>query len=134
MIADDVLSSSGNHPERVRLADALVISNAKETARRVSMLLTSFSSSSKEHYERRVRSGFRDVESNRIAGGAKNSAHLWGMAVDLEDVDRKLSQWCLQNIDLLKHFQLWIENPSKTPTWLHVQTRFVSSRSQVFEP
>lgn len=134
MTQQDVLDSSGRFPKRARLADDHVRANATETARRVTMLLTSFASVAKENHERRVTSGFRDTASNAKAKGKPHSAHLFGMAVDVEDSDGKLKKFCEDNEDLLQHFALWMERGSFTPTWCHLQIRPVASGSHIFDP
>ena len=134
MTSADILSSSGKYPERVKLADAYVRANSAETARRVSMFLTSFNSVSKESKERSITSGFRDKMSNTRARGAKASCHLFGMAVDIEDKDGRLDAFCVANEDLLKHFALWVESPKHTPGWCHMQTRPVGTGTHIFLP
>lgn len=134
MTLDDVLTSSGKFPKRALLADSYVQANAVETARRVTMMLTSFASVAKETSERKLSSGFRDKQSNAAAGGAKASCHLFGMAADIEDKDRKFATFCVANEDLLRHFGLWMEDPRYTKSWVHLQTRPVGSGSHIFVP
>jgi len=75
-----------------------------------------------------VTSGYRSPEHNRKIGGAKNSAHLSCQAADFSDPDRKLAEFCLNNEALLESCGLWVEHPSYTPTWVHLQIRPVSQR------
>lgn len=79
-----------------------------------------------------VTSGYRTPEDNARVGGAKNSAHLHCQAADFRDYSRDLSNWCLKNIDKLEELDLWIESPSHTPTWLHIQTR--PAKNRIFNP
>lgn len=129
----DVLTSSGRYKHRIGLASPQVKANAAETARRCTLLLTSFNSYEKQAEEPMISSGFRDKESNARVGGAKASAHLEGMAVDIFDPHGRLALFCVTNQDLLKHFQLWVENPNKTKGWVHIQTRPVPLH-RIFEP
>ncbi len=60
------------------------------------------------------------------------SAHLKGGAIDLHDKDRKLTQFCMDNLPLLKKLGLYMENPANTPTWVHLQ--IIPTHSRVFNP
>lgn len=94
-----------------------------------------------------VVAGLRTPERNLAVGGVKNSPHLTGEAVDLEDKDYKLSKFLLNNLELLERVGLYMENPfcctSKTNTkvfngktfmnnWIHLQIRVASAT--VFNP
>lgn len=79
-----------------------------------------------------VSSGYRPGKYNKAAGGAKNSSHLTCEAVDFKDHDGALKAWI--TVDILKQCGLWQEEPSRTPTWLHVQIRSIPSGSRVFKP
>lgn len=77
-----------------------------------------------------VSSGYRPGHYNKDAGGAENSAHCVCMAVDFKDIDKALKKYI--TVDILKKCGLYQEDPSKTPTWLHVQTR--PTKNIVFKP
>jgi len=62
------------------------------------------------------------------------SAHLAGLAVDLQDSDGKLDQWCLDNIDWLTEKGLYIEHPTATVGWCHIQLRKPKSGNNPFHP
>lgn len=94
-----------------------------------------------------VQRGLRNEIMNRTVGGADNSPHLTGEAVDLQDKDYKVSKYLMNNIELLERVGLYLENPacctSKTITknfnnrvymnnWVHLQTRKASAT--VFNP
>jgi len=85
---------------------------------------------------RNVTSGFRPPEFNTPEHGVANprpgSAHLTGEAIDLEDKDGKLKAFC--TLDILKEFDLYMEHPSATPTWCHLQTRPTKSGNRIFYP
>lgn len=73
-------------------------------------------------YKRRVTSGWRPGAINRATKGASpNSKHVLCQAIDLEDNNRELMNWCLNNQDLLEKYGLWMEDPRDTSTWVHLQ-------------
>lgn len=114
---EDVLTTCGRHPERMRWVSPAIEQNAAETAKRVSALLLLFGES------RKLTSGFRDPETNRkTKGAAPTSRHLTGQAADIEDTDGGLKKWAAAHQDALEHCNLWCEPLHMTGTWLHVQT------------
>jgi hypothetical protein len=80
----------------------------------------------------RVTSGYRPGRFNKAAGGAPSSAHLSCEACDFADGDGTLAEWCLANLHVLVAEGLWLEDPTHTKGWVHLQTRPVSVR--VFKP
>lgn len=82
-----------------------------------------------------VNSGWRPTAVNDgTANAAKGSKHLTAQACDLPDADRTLTQWCVDNLDVLKQIGLWMEDPRWTPTWTHLQTVAPGSGRRVFIP
>lgn len=79
-----------------------------------------------------VSSGYRPGRFNKAAGGASRSAHITCEAVDFKDADGSLAKWCLANLTVLEDAGLYLENPTKTVGWLHVQIR--PTKSRVFNP
>lgn len=69
-------------------------------------------------------SGARCAAHNTKVGGAPQSAHLDGLALDLMPADKKrikeFQKWCAMRIDLWK---AGMENPAHTKTWVHLQRR-----------
>lgn len=57
---------------------------------------------------------------NRKVGGARHSAHVDGLAVDLARTEEFLS-WITERLD---HYGVWLEDPSKTATWVHLDLRY----------
>lgn len=68
-----------------------------------------------------VSSGYRPGAFNKAAGGAPNSSHLQCMAVDFKDADGAIKAWITKSI--LEECGLYMEDPDRTPTWLHVDIR-----------
>lgn len=79
-----------------------------------------------------VTSGFRTVVHNTAIGGAKNSAHLYCMAIDVADPNGELDAWLDKNPELLEKCGLWKEHSDATPGWCHVDIRERVNR--IFKP
>lgn len=123
---EDVLTSSGRHPERLPWVSPAVEQNAAVTARCVSALLLLFGQS------RRLTSGFRDIDSNRkLKNASPWSKHLTGQAADIDDLHGDLKKWVAAHPDAVANCGLWCEPLHMTPTWLHVQTTPVPGGKRV---
>lgn len=84
---------------------------------------------------RKVSSGYRPAFINASTpGAAKHSNHMICRAVDLEDHDGKLDEFCMQNLPLLAELELWLETPQTTRGWCHVASFPPHSMSRVFIP
>lgn len=82
-----------------------------------------------------VASGWRPpIVNASTPGAAVNSKHMTGQAVDLFGPGNRLALWAYHNQDLLKVHGLWMEHPTATPTWLHLQTLPPKSGSRCFYP
>jgi len=88
----------------------------------------------KSGIERSVNSGWRPTYYNNLAGGSRKSAHLSCEAIDLKDSDDKMKTWIMENQEVLEEFDLYLEDPRYTDTWVHLQTRAVGSGRRVFIP
>lgn len=103
--------------------------NAAVTVARVNGLL------SEAKVQTTVSSGWRPPAVNAATkGAAKKSKHMTGEACDLRDPKGDLGRWCLENLDVLERHQLWLEHPSRTQGWVHLQIRPPNSGSRVFYP
>lgn len=106
-----------------------VVVNAAKLLDKVNALLAD------ARISRVVSSGWRPAEFNAtVPGAAKTSKHITGDAVDLEDRDGKLKEWCVFNLDKLKLLDLYMEDPASTPTWVHLQQIAPKSGKQIFKP
>lgn len=90
-----------------------------------------------------VASGWRPAGINaRTANAAKKSTHMFGLAVDLQDIPpvRPLARWCLKNQVVLERLGLWMERPQWTAgtngrdPWVHLQTVPPGSGRRVYIP
>lgn len=78
-----------------------------------------------------VLSGARCAEHNKSVGGAKSSAHIEGRAIDFERTPSLLAFCTEAN---LEQYDLYMEDPAATPTWLHLQDRPTKSGKRIFKP
>ena len=83
---------------------------------------------------RKVTSGYRTEAANTAAGGALKSNHRICAAIDLADPDGKLDEFCMANLDLLESLGLYLEHPSATKGWTHLQILPPRSGKRVFIP
>jgi hypothetical protein len=81
-----------------------------------------------------VTSGYRPGKYNVKAGGAKNSAHLHCMAIDVSDPNGKLGRWLAANLPILRACDLWMENPENTKGWCHLDIRDRGDSNRIFKP
>lgn len=81
-----------------------------------------------------VSSGWRPNAINSAVGGAKRSLHLQGRAIDLKDSTGELDRVIEERPDLLKKYNLWLEDPDATKGWCHLDTGVRKDRpSRVFK-
>lgn len=106
--------------------------NAEETVRKANLLILRYQG----HYEgRKVNSGWRPPQVNaNTPGAALRSKHMTGQAIDISDPDGDLDEWCLENPQALAELGLWLEHPSATKGWCHVQTIPPRSGNRIFYP
>jgi uncharacterized protein YcbK (DUF882 family) len=67
-----------------------------------------------------VNSGYRPALYNKAIGGAKNSYHVQGKAIDLKDTGGMIAYKIIQNYTLLEDLGLWLEWPGATRGWVHL--------------
>jgi len=82
-----------------------------------------------------VRSGWRPPAVNRdTPNAAPRSNHMTCEAIDIEDNDGDLDEWCLNHLSVLEDIGLWMEHPAATKSWCHLQTKAPRSGRRVFNP
>lgn len=85
--------------------------------------------------QRGLRSGWRPKRYNaNTPGSAMKSKHMTGEAIDLDDPDGDLDEWCYANQGTLESLGLWMEHPASTKGWCHVQIVPPKSGKRVFYP
>lgn len=115
--------------------------SATDVCRRASSLLTRYEAwctaqdPAREVGDRPITSGWRPVEVNRVVpGAALYSNHTTCKAIDIADPYGDLDEWCLVNQNILDNLGLWLEHPSVTKGWCHVQNVPPRSGNRVFYP
>jgi len=81
-----------------------------------------------------VTSGRRDSYSNKLAGGAPNSCHLLGLALDLQDKNGDLRKYILKNLEKAQTLGIFFEDFRSTPIWAHCQISPPKSGHRIYIP
>ncbi len=109
-------------------ASAEIIFNATVLLDRVNALEKRYGT------ELKLSSGYRPPEINKQIGGAPNSCHLTGEAIDIRDPHGEFAEWLLENLIVLEALDLFMESPSSTKAapHVHLQSRKPPSGKRVF--
>ena len=111
--------------------------NAAETLRRANMLLERYAQSGGVCAALGCTSGWRPAAVNAATkGAAKKSNHMLGKAIDIADPGDQPDKWLMTvaGQEALADIGLWMEHPSATPNWAHVQIVPPGSCRRVFYP
>lgn len=82
-----------------------------------------------------ISSGWRPPSVNAsVPGAAPRSKHMTGDAVDVYDPEGEIDAWCMDHLDFLAEAGLWLEHPSATKGWCHLQQVPPKSGRRVFYP
>ena len=82
-----------------------------------------------------ITSGWRPPAINAgTRNAAPRSHHMSGNAVDLYDPVGAIDDWCMGHLDFLAEAGLWMEHPSATKGWCHLQQMPPRSGRRVFWP
>lgn len=82
-----------------------------------------------------VNSGWRPAAYNKtVANAAPNSKHITGQAIDIADPDGMIDSHIHTHFDLLIKHRLWMEHPSATKGWCHLQSVPPRSGNLCFYP
>lgn len=79
-----------------------------------------------------INSGWRPPEHNAKVGGAPNSKHIFGQAIDIADPMEELDGYLTDKI--LEDHNLWRESPIATKGWVHLQCVPPHSGNRTFLP
>lgn len=133
---------NGNDTRYPKELTAAIQVNAEELVRRLNQLCVAlqFNGIALEAHPRTgtiFSSGWRPPEVNSITpGAAVCSLHMTGEAADLYDPEGAIDDFLMakKGQALLEGLGLWLEHPSATKGWCHVQTRPPRSGRRVFYP
>jgi hypothetical protein len=127
-LADYWMGRDAQYPEE--LTDEL-IQNATTLLYRVNDLLEELHISAKP----KIASGWRPLAINaKTPGAAKASNHIIAKAIDIADPGDFLDIQVLCNHQLLDICNLYLENPTATKGWCHLQWVAPKSGKRVFNP
>lgn len=116
---------------------AQIRANAAVTVGRANDLLVEYRYQTEDTRLIAVNSGWRPAAINAATkGAAKASRHMTGEAIDLADTRGTLDAWCVcaEGLRTLERVGLWLEHPSATPGWCHLQIVPPRSGRRVFYP
>lgn len=82
-----------------------------------------------------MNSGYRSPEDQaRINPKAPKSKHMECAAIDIGDKDHNFRYFCLNNLHHLVELGLYMEDPSSTYNWIHLQIIPPKSGRRIFLP
>lgn len=82
-----------------------------------------------------VNSGWRPPSINAgTPGAATHSKHMLGLAADISDPDGKVWEWVLENLQLMKDLDIFMEDKRWTPGWTHFGKGKPASGKRIFVP
>lgn len=109
--------------------------NAAQIVARANLLVTAYREDTGDSDPHYVTSGWRPPQVNAgISNAAPRSKHMTGQAIDLADPEGELDDWCMDNLDVLEQLGLYLEHPSATKSWTHLQCVPPKSGKRVFWP
>ena len=77
-----------------------------------------------------ITSGYRCTKQNKKIGGAPNSNHVAGTAIDVVRTPH-LEEFILKHLEML---DFYIEDLASTPQWIHIQINPPKSGKRQFKP
>jgi hypothetical protein len=82
-----------------------------------------------------VDSGWRPPSVNASTpGAATHSKHMLGLAADIQDLDGSLWKWVLENLQLMKDLDIFMEDRRWTKGWVHFGLGQPASGKRIFVP
>jgi len=82
-----------------------------------------------------VSSGWRPAAVNaKTPGSSVKSKHMTCNAIDIYDPDGDIDDFLVTNESILKEFGLYLEHPSATKGWCHLQQIPPNSKKVIFYP
>jgi hypothetical protein len=114
--------------------------NAAITTERINKLLKELAKAGVEIEENpktksALTSGWRPLKVNSATpNAAERSKHITCRAGDIYDPEGEIDEWCMKNLSRLEVLGLWMEHPSATKGYCHVQIVPPPSNNRVFYP
>ncbi len=132
---EDFITASGKYPERLNSPE-LLTNNVMINLHKLRFSINSLFYKLNYNKDLVISSGFRPSSINAaLPNSAKKSAHMTGLAVDLSDPDGSLDKLLVDNIDVLKSLNLWLEDPASTVGWAHIDlVQRVPRDKNIFKP
>jgi hypothetical protein len=138
-LADYLMGRDALYPEDFTLE---VKANAEKTVKLVNSLLAVMEAEGMTFEahpvsQSLITSGWRPPQINRqVKGAAPKSKHMTGEAVDLYDPEGDIDNFLMsgQGQRVLASLGLYIEHPSATKSWSHIQIVPPKSGARVFYP
>lgn len=82
-----------------------------------------------------VDSGWRPPSINASTpGAATHSKHMLGLAADIADPDGSLWTWVLENLQMMKDLDIFMEDKRWCPGWVHFGMGAPASGHRIFVP
>jgi Peptidase M15 len=113
------------------------IINAGILLNKVNPVLAAFDAFRGSHFIAIVNSGYRTKDINAcIPNAAPRSHHMTAHAIDIRDAGGELKAWLStpKGKGILNVCGLFMEHPSATPTWCHLQDIAPGSGNLIFYP
>ncbi len=113
------------------------LQNARVFLNKLNPLLAAFDAHRGSHFVAIVNSGYRTQSINAaIPNAAPKSKHLTGNAIDIRDVGGELKAWLVteKGKAIMNVCGLFMEHPSATPKWCHLQDIAPKSGNLIFYP
>ncbi len=136
----EYLTASSSYPDREKHPELTkeYLDNAAKLLEAVNTCLKELGVDPEKY---KVSSGFRPSSVNaKIQNAAKKSLHTTCRAIDILDDDKQtLANLCKSKPEVLKKYNLWLENPDFTrgvkTTWVHLDLGVRTDRSsRMFNP
>lgn len=123
----------GQHPGDA--PSAATKANALSLIARVNTLLIGLPPEIECAHKPIVNSGWRPAWFNAtVPGAAPKSKHITGEAIDLADPEGELDEFLFRHPQRLIDHDLWLEHPSSTRRWTHLQSVPPRSGNRIFFP
>lgn len=124
-----LLGGHDKNPEYAKELTDEIKTNLKNLAIKVNSLLQQLGVTSAN-----INSGWRPAAHNKKIGGAANSLHVKGKAVDLSDPTGTIKKLCENNQKELKSRDVAMEHANYTIGWCHLQDGLPKSGNVIFIP